>query len=73
MKEHCQAACIQNAHQTAIVDRFRSQVKFVPFRQVAQKRSTTASDADILRVTLARVRFTGSDPQSPPGTRGSSL
>ena len=60
------------ALQTAIVDRFRSG-EVCALQAVCQKRSTTAADADILRVTLARVRFTGSDPVSAPGTRGSSI
>ena len=40
---------------------------------VAQKRSTTASDADIFRVTLAEARFTGNAPSSPPGQSEGSM
>ena len=58
--------------QTAVVDRFVDG-EVCALRAVAQKNSTTAHDANILQVTLGRVRFTGSDPQSPPGSRGSSL
>ena len=58
--------------QTAVVDRFRSG-DVCALRAVAQKNSTTAADANIFQATLARVRFTGSDPQSPPGQVGSML
>ena len=58
--------------QTAVVDRFRNG-EVCALRAVAQKNSTTAADANIFQLTLGRVRFTGSDPQSPPGTAGSTL
>ena len=45
----------------------------VKLAAVAQKRSTTAADADILRVTLGSVRFTGNAPSSPPGQSEGSV
>ena len=58
--------------QAAVVDRFRDG-EICALQVVAQKNSATAHDANIFRATLGRVRFTGSDPQSPPGQVGSTL
>ena len=58
--------------QAAVVDRFVDG-EVCALRAVAQKNSTTSTDANIFQVTLGRVRFTGSDPQSPPGQVGSML
>ena len=58
--------------QSAVVDRFRDG-EVCALQVVAQKNSTTANAANIFQATLGRVRFTGSDPQSPPGQVGSTL
>ena len=59
--------------QSVVVDSFRNGTP-VKLAAIAQKGSTTATDADILRVTLGSVRFTGNDPTSGPGdAMGSSL
>ena len=59
--------------QTAVYDNFVNGTP-VKLAAIAQKRSTTATDADILNVTLDAVRFTGNAPSSPPGqSEGSTI
>lgn len=58
--------------QTVIYDNFINGTP-VKLAAIAQKRSTTAADADILRVTLDEVRFLGNAPSSPPGQAEGSM
>ena len=53
--------------KTALYDKFRAG-DTVKIEVVAQKASSSAADADILRITLAKAQWSGSTPQGAPGS-----